>query len=179
MANPKAARRYAKAVFDLARDEGRLDAVRQDFAALNQLLAASPELRDFLRNRLIAAARRVQILGQLFEQQIDRLALRFLLFLEEKRRLALLPEILTEFERLADAAAGTVAVSLISAQPLDAAQVRSICDRLRSRYGKDVRATQKLDPSLLGGFQIQVGDLINDFSIETQLQALHRKFVTA
>jgi F-type H+-transporting ATPase subunit delta len=179
MANPKAAKRYAKAVFELAREEGRTDPVREDLAALRRLLAESPELRDFLGNYMLAPARRVQLLGRLFEAHIDRLSLRFLLFLEEKKRMALLPEILDHFAKLADAGAGVLKATITSAKPLDEAQLASIRERLRRRHGKDVQTVAQLDPTLLGGFQIQMGDAIEDYSISTQLATLHRRFVTA
>ena len=179
MANPRAAKRYAQAVFDLARDQGRADAVREDFAALRRLLTDTPALREFLRNYLLAPARRVQLLSLLFEAHLDPLALRFLFFLEEKKRMALLPEILEQFDQLARAAAGLLKVTLTAARPLDASQVQSICERLSRKHGRPVEATQQLNPALLGGFQIQLGDAIQDFSLATQLATLHRRFVTA
>lgn len=179
MSQSKAARRYAQALFLLASEQGKLDAVQADLQALGGLLAASPELRAFLGDLLLPPSRRSQVLGELFERQgqADPLVVRFLFLLAEKKRLPLLADIVTAFGQSYDQARGILRVRVTSARPLDAAQVDRIVARLRAQHGKEIRPELDVDPALLGGFVIQVGDQVRDLSVETQLQRLQRQLV--
>lgn len=179
MSQSKAARRYAQALFLLASEQGKLDAVQADLQALGALLEGSPELRAFVGDLLLPPSRRAQVLGELFERQghADPLLVRFLFLLSEKKRLPLLGEIVTAFGESYDQARGILRVQVTSARPLDAAQVDRIVARLRTQHGKDIRPVLAVDPALLGGFVIQVGDQVRDLSVETQLQRLQRQLV--
>lgn len=177
MANSKAARRYAKALFLQAAEENRLDAVQADLLSTATLLEASADLRRFLGNYLVPPARRVQALGEIFERQggAEPLLTRFLFLLEEKRRLALLPEIIGAFGEFFDQERGILRVKVTSARPMEAGQVDRIVARLKQTFGKDIRPAVSVDPRLLGGFIVQVGDLIRDLSVESQLERLQRR----
>ena len=181
MLHSKAARRYAKALFLLAVEQHKLDAVQADLQALAALLEASKDLRDFLGNYLIAPARRAQVLGDLFEREgrAEALLARFIFLLEEKKRMPLLREIASAFGALYDQERGIVRVELMSARPLDREQLERITERLRQQLGKDVRPTVRVNPDLLGGFIIQVGDQVRDLSVESQLRRLRRELVEA
>lgn len=178
MANPQVAKRYARALFDLARQENKLDAVCSDIMAIGQLLQAG-DLERFVGNYIIPSDRRIQTIRALFEGKVDALALRFLLFLEHKKRLGLLGRIATETTRLYDEEQGILNVEITSASPLDPEQFTAICQKLEQRFQKKIRATSATDPRLLGGFVVQVGGTIYDYSIESQLQALNSRLATA
>jgi F-type H+-transporting ATPase subunit delta len=181
MSDHRAASRYAKALFDLAEDRQRLDPLRADLRTLDALLNSSPELRKFLENRMISPTRRLEILGELFgkQGQAEPLLTTFLLFLEEKRRLSLLPTILAEFEARYEKSRSILRVRVTSARPLAEAQLQSIQQRLAARHHQQIIAETAVDPDLIGGFQIQIGDEVLDCSIETQLQKLNRKLAHA
>jgi F-type H+-transporting ATPase subunit delta len=179
MGNARAAKRYAKAVFDLAEEEGRTDAVLADFTALAALLEASADLRQFADNYMIEPARRVQTLGSLFEGRLDPLAFKFLVFLDSKRRFGEIAEVIREFHRLHDAARGVLDVHVTSAAPLTDGQADDLRGRLRTRFQREIKPRFSVKPGLIGGFQIQVNDLVYDDSIEYQLQSLNRKLANA
>ncbi len=178
MTHSKAARRYAKALFLLAVEQHKLDAVQTDLQSAAVLLEGSRELRAFLGNYLLAPAGRSQVLAELFERQgrAEPLLTRFVFLLEEKKRLALLPEIVSAFSEMYDRERGILRVRLTSAQPLAEDQVSRIVARLRQQHGKDIRPTLRVDAALLGGFVVQVGDQVRDLSLETQLQRLQRQW---
>lgn len=177
MPQSKAALRYAKALFMLAAEQGRLDPVQTDLLALRQLLSESPDLRSFLDNHLMDAARRAQVLGEIFERQghAEPLLVRFLYLLESKNRMALLTDVIAAFGDLFDRERGILRVRVTSAIPLESGQVKLIVERLHAQYAKDIRPELRVDASLLGGFIVQVGDFVRDLSVETQLQRLQRQ----
>ena len=179
MSHSKAARRYAQALFLLASEQGRLDTVQADLQSVGALLAGSPELRAFVGDLLMPPSRRAQVLGELFERagHADPLLVRFLFLLSEKKRLPLLAEIAAAFGESYDEARGILRVRVTSARTLDREQVDRIVAHLRAQHGKDIRPVLAVDPALLGGFVIQVGDQVRDLSVETQLQRLQRQLV--
>lgn len=179
MPSTQAAKRYARAAFQLAEQENRTDAVCTDLVGIGELLRASPELAKFIANLVIPSEKRVQTLQALFSGKVDALTLRFLLFLESKKRLGMLAGVVAEVSRLYDAKQGVLNVEITSASPLDDGQRDAIRGKLAARFGKKIVATSSVDPKLLGGFIVQVGGTIYDYSIETQLQSLGRKLASA
>jgi F-type H+-transporting ATPase subunit delta len=177
MPQSKAALRYAKALFLLASEQGRLDPLQADLQALRGLMSGSHELCRFLDNHLLDPARRAQVLGEIFERQghAEPLLVRFLFLLENKNRMTLLADVIDAFGELHDRERGILRVRVTSASPLETSQAQRIVERLHEQYAKEIRPEFLVDTALLGGFIVQVGDLVRDLSIETQLQRLQRQ----
>jgi F-type H+-transporting ATPase subunit delta len=173
MASAAAARRYARALFALARDEDRVSPVRDELAALAGLIEAHPELRQALFRPVHPAAQRKAALAALAERLGSSVLLgHFLQYLIDQRRLIDFGEIRAEYERLADAAAGRVHAELSSATPLADVQVERLRRALVARSGRDVAIRVAVDPTLLGGVVAKLGDLVFDGSLRTQLAQL-------
>lgn len=173
MASAGAARRYARALFGLARDAGELDAVRAELTAMAAVLEETPELRGALFRPLHPAAQRKAALAALAERLGASVMLQnFLQFLIDQRRLIDFATIHAEYERLADEASGRIRAEVISATPLAEAQVQRLREVLARRSGRDVDVKPRVDESLLGGVVAKVGDLIFDGSLRTQLRQL-------
>lgn len=179
MARSQASRRYARALFQLAAQENRLEAVCADLLVLGELLQTSPDLARFAGSYVIPSDRRVATLRALFEGKMDALTFRFLLFLESKKRMKLLQDVVAEVGALHDESSGVVEVNVTSAGSLEPAQFAAITRRLEERFGKRIKASAGVDPQLLGGFIVQVGGRILDYSVETQLQTLNRSLMKA
>jgi F-type H+-transporting ATPase subunit delta len=175
----QAAKRYARAVFQLAEQENRLDPVATDLLSIGALLQQSDDLARFLGNLVIPTEKRAATLRALFGGKVDALTLRFLLFLESKRRLVALPGIIEHLGKLYDEKQGVLNVEITSATQLEPGQFAAIGRKLEDKFKKKIKATAALDPKLLGGFIVQVGGTIYDYSIETQLQTLGKKLVSA
>jgi F-type H+-transporting ATPase subunit delta len=173
VAAASAARRYARALFALAREEGRVAQTRDELAAIEELLAAHPELRAALFRPLHPAAERKAALGLLSARLgTGATVQRFLQFLIDQRRLVDYAAIRTEYGRLADAAAGRLRAEVVSAAPLSEREVARLREALARRSGREVALETRVDASLLGGVVAKLGDLLFDGSLRTQLRQL-------
>jgi F-type H+-transporting ATPase subunit delta len=171
--------RYTQALMDAARAQGLVDAVQQDFLGLKELLASSPEFAAFVSDPTIPGDRREAALSSLLTGKVQALTLDFLRLLSVKRRLDLLPGILKSFQERVDIENGEVEMEILSAGPLSDSQVKSLCAKLEKRSGKTIRARVKVDATLLGGFRVRMGDVIEDFSLATKLETFKRNVINA
>ena len=173
MKSTAAALRYAKALFSLARDEHRTREVRQELENLGSLLDEHAELRETLLTPLHPLEQRKAVLAALASRLgSSPLVRNFLSFLVDQRRLLNFEAIRQEFVRLADEDAGLTTARVVSASPLDERRRDRLRRALSERTGREVRLEVEIDPSLIGGAVAQVGDLVFDGSLRTQLSAL-------
>ena len=173
MARAAAARRYAKALFALAQEDNRLAEVREELARLGKLLAGNVELRAVLFQPLHPASERRAVLQAVCDAiGAGPLLRKFQSFLVDQRRLVDWDTIEAEYGRLADAAAGLTQARVISAAPLSPEQRERLQRALERKSGGRVQLALEVDASLVGGVVAQVGDLVYDGSLRTQLRQL-------
>ncbi len=173
MRSSSVARRYARALFGLARDDGAVEPIRGELEQLAGLFAQSPELHDSLFRPLHPVEQRRGVLEGVCRQLGASDTLRhFAAFLVDQRRLIDFDAIRDEYGRLADDAAGRTQAHVVSATPLSDAQRERLTRALRARTGREVELEVTLDPSLIGGAIASVGTLVIDGSLKTQLQQL-------
>ncbi|MGE0178363.1 MAG: F0F1 ATP synthase subunit delta [Sphingomonas sp.] len=165
--------RYALALFELARDEGKLDAVSQSLAGLRQALDESEDFRTLTTSPLIGrdasaagAAAAVEAMG------LDPLTRNFVGVLARNRRLGQLGAIIRAFNLLAARHRGEITAEVTSARPLAADQIDAIKSNLRGRFGADIAVDVQVDPAILGGLVVKVGSRMIDGSIRTKLNSL-------
>jgi F-type H+-transporting ATPase subunit delta len=170
------ARRYAKALWALASEASRPEAVAQELATFERVLADEPALRDVLLLPWAKAATKRVIVQTVTERlQLSPLTRNFLALVAQRRRLALLADIRAAYEALIDQAAGRVRARVRTAAPLSEAQRGAIRERLGRRLGKTVLLDTEVDATLLGGFVAEVGSRILDMSVRGQLAALRER----
>jgi len=173
MQSSAAARRYARALFSLARDGGDVESVRGELAGIAALLEQAPELRAALFRPLHPVAERRGVLRSVAERQsLSRSVRNFLLYLVDQRRLVDFDAIRAEYERLADEAAGRQSAEVVSASPLRPDQRERLRRALAARAGREVELELRVDASLIGGAIAKVGGLVFDGSLRTQLAQL-------
>ncbi|HVV83250.1 MAG TPA: ATP synthase F1 subunit delta [Kofleriaceae bacterium] len=170
------ARRYAKALMDLAvasTHPGAVDKVGADLRALAAAYKTQPELAQVLANSSFPRAQRKAILDAvLLRIGAHELVKTTLALLLDKERLAIVPDVSREIDAMIEARAGKVAAEVTSATELTPVQVAQITAQLEKLSGKKVVVTRKVDPSLLGGVVARVGDVVYDGSARTQLRTL-------
>ncbi|HET7807895.1 MAG TPA: ATP synthase F1 subunit delta [Gaiellaceae bacterium] len=169
---------YATALFEAARDQGKLEVVRDELAQIVQAEAEVPELRELLRNpqldpRARAAALKAVLAGG------EELLRNFLLVLSDKGRTGQLEEISRELERLVAEHEGVVHAELTTAVELSDEDARALLRRIEEASGRKVEATRSVDPGLIGGIVLQVGSHRLDASVRGRLERLRRELVTA
>lgn len=171
-----AARRYAEAAFQLATRDDSFDAWAADLAIANQLVG-DPRVARIVSNPSVPRADRETTLDRLFAKRVSPLALHLVRLLDQRGRLTLLPAIAAEFTRMLDALRGIVAASVTSAAPLEKDEVAAIGARLESMTGQTVKLTTTVDPALIGGVTVQVGDRMIDASVRGRLERLRDQLV--
>lgn len=174
MRTSAAARRYGRALFSLAREEGRIDEVRGELRRFAELLEESRDLRDALLTPLRAAAQRRRVLDAVAERLgASPIVRHFFAYLIDQRRLIDFAAIRAEYERLCDEVSGRTVAAVVAASELDEGQRERLREALSRRTGRDVTLELRVDSALLGGVVAKVGDLVFDGSLRTQLAHLH------
>ena len=165
--------RYAQALFDLALETGRLDAVRGDLKSLKAAWIDSADLRRLATSPVIAADDQVRGLTAVAATaRFDKTTVNFLGLLAQNGRARDLPGVIAGFESRYAKHAGVVAAEVVSAQPLDAKQVAAITAALSKSLGKAPELTARVDPSILGGLKVKVGSKLFDASLKTKLDQM-------
>jgi len=168
------ARRYARAIFELAQEEGRTDAWSKQLSLLRSVLE-QPEVRAVFDDPFQTSARRMEAAGLLGIDGIGPEAMNLLKLLVGSHRTKVIGEVVDQFEVLADAEAGRVRATATTAVELATADRARISKQLADNLGKEVRLDVKVDPTILGGLVLQVGDLLIDASVAGKLVQLRRR----
>jgi len=167
------ARRYAKALFSLAVEKGRIEPWSDALLALGQAVDASTELRDVLQNPAYPRETRAAVVARLAAPLgLDAEPAALLSLLGERNRLSGLTAIVAAFRELADVELGRLRAKVTSAVPLDDAAVTAIAEKLSTSTQKKVLVERAVDPAILGGVVAQVGSVVYDGSLRTQLEDL-------
>jgi F-type H+-transporting ATPase subunit delta len=173
----RAARRYAKAVFELAEEERQVEEWSRRIAAVRELLA-DPEIASVLTNPTIATEQRFALISDA-PHVLDPEATNLAKLLIESNRVRDVSGIDEEFQRLADDAAGRVRATVTTAVELSPKDRDRVEDELSKRLGKEIRMHVVVDPRILGGLKLQYGDRLVDASVLTRLQQLRRRLAAS
>ncbi|HYQ86717.1 MAG TPA: ATP synthase F1 subunit delta [Bacteroidota bacterium] len=179
MGGHRAARRYALALMAVAGEQKKVEEVDRDCLALERLISQSRDFNLFLESPVVKTLKKRQILGELFKGRIGETALKFVVFLASRGREGLLPYIIREFFRIRDERAGVVNVTASAAVPFTPAQEKRLVSRLEEATKKSVRVKYVLEPSIRGGFIVQLGDRVWDASVRHQLEIVYRRLTGA
>jgi F-type H+-transporting ATPase subunit delta len=169
---------YARALFDAALEEGRLEPVRDEVAQLAQAVAEVPELRELLRNPQLDPRAKAAALKEVLSGGED-LVRNFVLLLADKGRAGIFEEIAREFERLIAEHEGVVHAELTTAVELSDKDAQDLLEQIEQAGGRKVEATRTVDPGLIGGIVLQVGSHRLDASVRGRLERLRRELATA
>jgi len=176
------ARNYAETLLDLADRNGGPAAMDQFAAALDEvagLVQSDPRVRQFLETPRVPAADKKKALRAALAGRAPELFLRFVSVLVDKRRQTLLPEIADAFRGLVDERMGRVRMQVAISHLPDEALQAEIGNALALRLGRTVIPTFTVDPDLLGGMVVQVGDEILDGSVRSSASRLRRAMMAA
>jgi F-type H+-transporting ATPase subunit delta len=165
---------YARALYAAAKDENRLDAVREALGDFVEAQRQVPELRELLRNPQLDHRVKASALEELLGGD-EILVRNFLLLLAEKNRAGEVDEIAREFERLVAQAEGILDVEVTTAVELSDKEARDVIKQIEKASGRKVEATRNVDSNLIGGIVLQAGSIRLDSSVRGRLDRLRRE----
>ena len=169
----EAAGRYARAVFELARDANATDAVEQDFAKFSAAWNESADLRDVARSPLIEPEDKARALSAVAAKLgISDLGRKLIGVAAQNRRAAELPQIGSVYRSLVARERGARQVEIVSARPLADSEKNAIIEAVGKSLGSKVEAETRVDDSLIGGFVVRAGSKQFDASVKAKLDAL-------
>jgi len=168
MPNETVARRYATAVFSLAKERNVVKDVQHDLHTVAATLDADPAIGKFFRSPVVDRKEKAEIIGRAFDK-LSEIALHTVLLLVRKRREALLEEIVAQYDKLEEQARGAQTLKIETAKELSAAEIADIVRRLGASYKASFDVKQIVNPALIGGVRITMGDRRIDGSLAGRL----------
>ncbi len=174
----KIARVYAEALLNEAQKQGQEQEILEELRALiNEVFRNHPELEEFLIHGAIGRENKEQVIQSSFGGRASELLVNLLLVLNEHDRLALLRECAFQYSELLDERRGRVRVQVRSAVALTAEQEQRLRGELQQAFRVEPVLEPEVDPELLGGLVVRVGDWVYDASVRTRLENLRNEII--
>jgi F-type H+-transporting ATPase subunit delta len=172
-----AARRYAEAAFEVAERDKTVDAWRSELETAAELAGDDRSL-EVLANPAIPGERRSEVLGELLGKRVSTPVQNLIQLMLRRGRIDQLPRVAAEFRRLDDARQGVIHATATAASELTKDEVRALTARLEQQTGGRVELAVDIDPSLLGGLIVRVGDRLIDGSVRGRLERLRNQLIS-
>ncbi len=169
------AKRYAKALFLLAREQDVVTEIEQQLQAT--LGALDEKVYAFLGHPQIALSTKLRTINHVFEGRTHALVLHIVLLLIARGRVQLLPDVYEAYRHIADKHIGRARIHITSAFELSRAQQQEIADAFARHTKQEVSASTTVDPTLLGGIRVRMHDQLYDGSLATKLKHLQQQFM--
>lgn len=167
------AARYAKAIFELARDGKKLKALDSDIAALEAAIGESPDLRDMIASPLYTRDVQAHAIAALARKmKLSPIVTNTLALMAEKGRLFVLPQLLEQLRARIAEEKGEITAEVIAAKALTKAQSDKLAAALKASTGKDVKLNLSVDENLIGGLIVKLGSKMIDTTIAAKLNTL-------
>ncbi len=176
MKGTRAALRYAKATLNLAKERDLAKEINNDMLLIDQTISENHDLLNMLKSPIIKSAVKKTILTEVFGEKINVISHGLINLLIENKRLPLLPLVASEYTIIYDFLKGIEVAQVTSAIPLNKDLENRILRKVREMSGKDITLKNIIDPSILGGFILRVGDIQYDSSISGYLNQLRSRF---
>ncbi|KQL46588.1 ATP synthase subunit delta [Brevibacillus choshinensis] len=163
-------KRYARALFDVASERGKIDQVEADLGAIVQAVEQNADLSKIMHHPHIAADAKIKLVDDLFKSHVGEESYNFLCVLIQNGREVELAEIYSSFVKLANDARGVADAIVTSAKPLTSEEQAELAEKFGQTLNKKLRLTAVVDPAILGGIVIKIGDRLYDGSLKTKLE---------
>jgi len=176
MSDIRVASRYAKSLIELANEKGVLEQVHQDMVLLSSVVSQNRDFALLLTNPVIKSDKKLAVLNSIFKGKVQQMTSMFFTIVAQKNRESVLVSIASEFEKQYNDIKGIQIVTVTSAVPFAPAQREALVRQLAAETGKTVQLKESVDPSLIGGFVLRVGDKQIDSSVKNSLRKLRKDF---
>lgn len=171
------ARRYAQALFEAAQARGLLERVAAELAGIGTLLAEHPQLRRLLTIPKIEAAVKRRFIEETFGGRVHPLVIELFFLLMEKKRMGALEEIIEGYQELLEAHQGIVRAEVTTAVPVPPDLEGRLIEKLERWTGKRIKLERRVDPFVLGGMRVRMGDYVVDRSIRRALEEMRARLM--
>jgi F-type H+-transporting ATPase subunit delta len=172
MIGSRVAAKYAVALFRAARHAGELERISNDLMTVSGLLRKDPRLKDFLESPQVSEKEKKNLLSLSLKPSVSPALFSFLVLILEKHRIHYLESMAEEFEKLFKENQGILDARLITARELDQTLHYQIRQELEKHTGKRIQVHTQVEPALIGGAVVMVGDKVIDRSVRHQLNQL-------
>jgi len=173
------ARVYARALFDIGVEDGSLGRIYDDLQGVKAAAESSTEAVQFLNSPKLRREDKIRVMDEIFKDHVSRPVLGLLHVLVEKRRESVLDNIIAEFGKYRDEHEGRVHARVTTARPLAEAERERLAAAIAKRTGKIVEIHEEIDPAVIGGIRVNLGDQVLDGTIRRRLEDLRREFNAA
>jgi F-type H+-transporting ATPase subunit delta len=175
MRNVSVARRYARALIELANETAELEVMQRQLQDLVQVVTANPELNDVATNPIYTREQRAGVMDSVLRSgAIHPMLANFVRLLVDRNRLGHLVDIARQFRDMADALAGRIRGKVVTAVPMGDEPLKNVKRSLARLTQREVILESEVEPALLGGMKALVGSVVYDGSLRSQLEALRR-----
>jgi F-type H+-transporting ATPase subunit delta len=171
------AKRYARALFEVAQDNGIISQVEEELKSVASAIRDNADLQKFLNHPNIGTTVKTDLLKQIFEGKVSEPVWNTLLVLIDKGRQTILSALVSDYVKIANEALGQASATIYSAFTLTEAQQAEIASHFSKVTGKTIRVATVVEPKLLGGIQVRIGDRLYDGSLAGKLDRLSKALV--
>lgn len=172
------AKRYAKALFQLALEQGLVSETENQLKLIVSVFESDAEVRAFLTAPNITLENKLKVLKSAFHDKASSIVLNTVSLLIERGREGELPAVLEAYLQVAGGALGRADAHVTSAKPLSEQETAKLADKFGTLLGKTVRVTNTVNPDLLGGITVRIGDTLYDGSLRGKLERLEKTLQT-
>jgi F-type H+-transporting ATPase subunit delta len=169
---------YSRALFEAAKDNDVVDRIHEELAQVDDALREDRELQLFFFSPYFTSDEKKEAVGRVVEGADERLV-NFLELLAERHRMPLLPRVRRQFDAMWADEHKLLPVSVTSAVELDESLVEDIGSRIQDQTGRRVELSSNVDPEVLGGLVVRVGNMVLDASVRNRLEQLRKQVAKA
>lgn len=177
MSELRVAGRYAKSLIDLSKEQKSTDAIKADMLDFQETVSKNISLHTLLNSPVVKNGDKLAVLNKVFAGSYQKLTMDFLAIVVRKNRSNILPSIAVSYLDQYNDLNNIVKASVKSSHPIDAKTTAEVTQFVEKQTGKKVVLTTKIDPSLIGGLVIQVGDSLYDASISGKLNKVKQNLL--
>ncbi|PJJ79823.1 ATP synthase F1 subunit delta [Mucilaginibacter auburnensis] len=173
------ASRYAKSLIDLSEEQNLLEVVNGDMGFFVKTLKENAQLKAVLSNPIISHSKKLNILTDVFGSKVNALSIGFFKLMVSKGRGQVIYATAKQFIELYNVKKHITKATVVSATPLSDANKQQLLAEVKAAVGGEITLVAKVDPSLIGGFVLTIGDKQLDTSVQGSLNKLKKNFATA
>ena len=176
MKDARAAIRYAKAILNLAKDSKEETAVNNDMLFINTTISENPEFEVMLRSPIVKSSDKIKVLRALFDGKVNNITLGLFHLLKDNKRIAMLQSIAKQYALIYDFDKHVKEAKVTTAIPLTKEVEETVLAKIVALTGEKANLVNEINPNILGGFILRVGDVQYDASISNYLNELKKEF---